>query len=229
MSSLEAIASFAPSSASKASESRNNFAADFDNFLLILTTQLQNQDPLSPTDTHEFTNQLVMFADVEQSIQQNANLEKMISMQASNQAIGALSYLGKEVEAEGNMFNYDGEDPVTLSYDLKDTAETAALTISDINGDPVLVTKIDGTFGKQQFVWDGKTVNGNALAPGVYSFQVNAVNANDQPVDVTTSIFAEVDGVETDDTGTFLTVGNLSLPVDKVFAVRQPTSTQTGI
>ncbi len=53
---------------------------NFDQFLMLLTTQLKNQDPLSPMDSTQFTNQLVMFSQVEQSINQNKNLEKLISM-----------------------------------------------------------------------------------------------------------------------------------------------------
>ncbi len=229
MSSISAAATLDTTGTNSSDASRQSLASDFDSFLLILTTQLQNQDPLSPTDTHEFTNQLVLFADVEQSIQQNANLEEMITLQANNQAIGALSYMGTEVEAEGNLFTLEEGEDVTLAYDLADTAKTAAITISDINGDPVLVTSVNDDFGRHEFTWDGKGLNGVQIPGGVYSFQVNAVDANEQQVTVKTSTFNEIDGVETDSSGTFLTSGQLSIPVEKVFAVRQPTATQSGI
>ena len=58
-----------------------DLASNLDNFLTILTTQLQYQDPLSPMDTHEFTTQLVMFTGVEQQLQTNQNLEKLIALQ----------------------------------------------------------------------------------------------------------------------------------------------------
>ena len=65
-------------STSKATSSFTGLADDFDNFLTLLTTQLQHQDPLSPTDTNEFTNQLVQFANVEQQILQNHVVGKTV-------------------------------------------------------------------------------------------------------------------------------------------------------
>ena len=55
-------------------------AEDFDSFLQLLTTQLQNQDPLSPLDTNEFTSQLVQFAGVEQQINVNQKLNSLVSL-----------------------------------------------------------------------------------------------------------------------------------------------------
>ena len=71
-----------------------DLANNLDNFLTILTTQLQYQDPLSPMETSEFTNQLVMFTGVEQQVQQNQNLEKLIALQSNNLAISAVTYIG---------------------------------------------------------------------------------------------------------------------------------------
>jgi flagellar basal-body rod modification protein FlgD len=53
----------------------------YDSFLKLLTTQLQNQDPLSPMESSEFTNQLVQFSQVEQQISQNTKLDKLVSLQ----------------------------------------------------------------------------------------------------------------------------------------------------
>ena len=78
-----------PKSDSKASLSK--LTEDLDNFLTLLTAQLQHQDPLEPLDTHEFTNQLVQFSSVEQSIQQNKNLESIIELNQNNMAISAVS------------------------------------------------------------------------------------------------------------------------------------------
>ena len=79
----------------------SKLTSDLDNFLTILTAQLQHQDPLEPLDTHEFTNQLVQFSSVEQAIQQNKNLESIIELNQNNMAISAVSYIGKEVSAAG--------------------------------------------------------------------------------------------------------------------------------
>ena len=59
-------------------------ASDFNQFLILLTTQLQHQDPLSPMDTTEFTNQLVAFSGVEQQINTNQKLDSLVSLQLGN-------------------------------------------------------------------------------------------------------------------------------------------------
>lgn len=220
MSDLEAVTSL-NTNGSTSSESRSSISADFNNFLLILTTQLQNQDPLSPTDTHEFTNQLVLFAGVEQEIQQNSNLEELIGLQSANQAIGALSYIGQQVEAEGQIFNLEEGQNTTLGFDLSDTPDTSTITITDIAGNIVFIASLeDVDFGYNTFEWDGTDITGLDVPAGIYSFKVNAVNEDDQPIDIEHSTTAVVDGVESDEEGTFVTSGPLSIALDKIFAVR---------
>ena len=224
MSGLEAVTSLNTTETQRSGESRTQFSADFDNFLLILTTQLQNQDPLSPTDTHEFTNQLVLFADVEQSIQQNANLENLISMQSANQAVGALGYIGQTVEVEGDAFNLEenDEDGVTLRYMLEDEADAASISVFNAVGDTVLVQAVEPEFGINDFNFDGLDAAGDPLPPGVYFFRVNAVDNDDVPIDVKQSVEGRVDGVESDDDGgVFLTMGDLSVPIDNILKVRE--------
>jgi len=57
-----------------------SLASNFDTFLQLLTTQLQNQDPLSPMDSTEFTNQLVLFSQLEQQINQSKKLEQLVGV-----------------------------------------------------------------------------------------------------------------------------------------------------
>jgi len=69
-------------------------AGNFDTFLQLLTTQLQNQDPLSPFDTNQFTQQLVEFAGVEQQVNMNTNMQTLIAMQQTTEATSALQLVG---------------------------------------------------------------------------------------------------------------------------------------
>src|SRR5436305_350324 len=75
----------------------------FDQFLTLLTTQLKNQDPLSPTDSSQFTSQLVQFSQVEQAIDTNTKLDTLIATNQSNQLLQASTFLGHDVEAAGNQ------------------------------------------------------------------------------------------------------------------------------
>jgi flagellar basal-body rod modification protein FlgD len=76
----------------------STLAGTFDTFLALLTTQLQNQDPLDPMKSEQFTQQLVQFAGVEQSINTNKKLEQLIELQTAGQLNSAVSYMGKTVE-----------------------------------------------------------------------------------------------------------------------------------
>src|ERR1700681_1510108 len=77
-------------------------AGNFDTFLQLLTTQLQNQNPLDPLDTNQFTQQLVEFASVEQQVNMNGNLQTLITAQQSTAATAALQFLGDTVTINSN-------------------------------------------------------------------------------------------------------------------------------
>lgn len=80
-------------SATKATLAQDKLEKDLNQFLNLLVTQLQNQDPLEPLDANEFTAQLVQFASVEQQIYQNSNLEKLVGMQQTSQVGSMVNYL----------------------------------------------------------------------------------------------------------------------------------------
>src|SRR5476651_11105 len=81
---------------------QQEIASNFQQFLQLLTTQLQNQDPLSPMDTNQFTQQLVAFAEVEQQLKTNTDLDQLVSLNKTSQATAALSFVGKQVTADGS-------------------------------------------------------------------------------------------------------------------------------
>src|ERR1700739_1351134 len=72
----------------------SSLAGNFDTFLQLLTTQLQNQNPLDPLDTNQFTQQLVEFASVEQQINTNTNLQSLITIQQMTEETSALHPVG---------------------------------------------------------------------------------------------------------------------------------------
>src|ERR1700716_2712688 len=77
-------------------------ADNFQTFLTLLTTQLQNQNPLDPLDTNQFTQQLVQFAGVEQQLKSNDQLKSLIEIEKSAQATAALAYVGKTAAVDGS-------------------------------------------------------------------------------------------------------------------------------
>lgn len=198
-------------------QSLNSLASNFDNFLTILTTQLQNQDPLSPLDTHEFTNQLVMFADVEQSVRQSGQLDDLITLNRQNEATAAVEYIGRQITADHNEVNFQGQ-PVDLTYTMPEEADTAAMEIYDAQGELVsVITGIDKGLGKHTFTWDGKDQNGKSLPNGAYSFQIGAINADEQPIEkITYGIKGAVTGIEVNNGATTILMGDVRIPLERV-------------
>jgi flagellar basal-body rod modification protein FlgD len=162
---LSALTQIGQGSANKAD---STIAGDFDTFLQLLTTQLQNQNPLEPLDTNQFTEQLVQFSSVEQEIKSNKNLEQLIALSGANAFTGVVSYIGKEVTAEGATTNLSGGQ-ATWSFNLTKDAPSTTLTIRDATGSIVKTESVDGKFGTNAFAWDGRSDAGNTVPEGLYS------------------------------------------------------------
>src|SRR5689334_24284869 len=90
-------ASSTPTGATNQPDAMKQLSGNFSTFLTLLTTQLKNQDPTSPMDSNQFTQQLVMYSQVEQQISTNDNLKTLISQGTSNAAAMTSGYLGKKV------------------------------------------------------------------------------------------------------------------------------------
>lgn len=195
-------------------------ADTFDTFLTLLTTQLQNQDPLDPMDSNEFTDQLVKFAEVEQSINSNKQLEQLVQLQTTNQVNAAVSFIGREVEVVADqLLLQDGTTEITYGVDGK--AASTIIALVDEAGRTVRTVNGETDIGRHEFVWDGRDNRGNELPDGIYSFTVTAVDENDETIDTVTASVGRVTGVEIVDNAVTLNIGPLGLPLDAIFAVRE--------
>ncbi|MDZ7714093.1 MAG: flagellar hook assembly protein FlgD [Rhodovibrio sp.] len=197
---------------------KGKLAEDFDTFLGILVTQLQNQDPLEPMKSQEFTNQLVQFSTVEQAIATNSKLDQMLQAQAGNRASQAVNYIGKEIAIDGNQAQLqDGQ--ANFAYTLEGQAETVAIEITNAEGQVVRTLQGDTGAGRHDVSWDGKTLSGKQLPDGVYNVQVYAVDGDGKTVKASTETRGEVTGFEVRDQQIHFQVGSVEVPFDKVTAV----------
>ena len=118
------------------STAMQQLSGNMNTFLTLLTTQLQNQDPLSPMDSTQFTQQLVEYSQVEQQINTNSNLQNLISLQQAGAGAAAVGYLGKNVTVtNGNAALTNGS--ATWNYNLPAAAATTTLTVTDATGKTV--------------------------------------------------------------------------------------------
>ncbi|HEX6958993.1 MAG TPA: flagellar hook capping FlgD N-terminal domain-containing protein [Ferrovibrio sp.] len=217
--------STASSSATSASSAASaTLASNFDTFLTLLTTQLKNQDPTSPLDTKDFTNQLVAFSQVEQSINTNKNLEKLISMVTAQTASNNLNFVGKLVDVDNDTVKRAASDSYAYwSYDLPTGATNVKYTITDSTGRVVrTVTSSakDVTSGRVQVAWDGLDSSGNAMPAGNYKLAVTATDAQGKPLDgVKVYSRGYVESLDTIDGTQYLMVGGQKITPDKVVSV----------
>jgi flagellar basal-body rod modification protein FlgD len=185
---------------------------NFDTFLKLLTTQLQYQDPLDPLDTNQFTQQLVQFSGVEQSIKANQNLETLIASVQSSNLSNAATYLGRTVTANSDALNMTQGSGGTWHYSNGATAADTTLSIVNARGVKVFETTGDVQQGNHTFQWDGKDSSGRAVPSGTYRLQVASSTGAGTDIDTTISISGRVDSLETSNGVNRLIVANT--PID---------------
>lgn len=193
-------------------------AEDFDTFLNILVTQMQNQDPLEPMKSQEFTTQLVQFSTVEQAIATNTKLDQMLQAQAGNRASQAVNYIGKEITIDGNQIQLQN-GAANFAYTLEGEAQNVAVEITNADGQVVRALQGDTAAGRHDVAWDGTDQAGQPLPDGVYNVQVYAVDGNDKTVKASTETRGEVTGFEVRDEQIQFQVGEVEVPFDQVTAV----------
>jgi flagellar basal-body rod modification protein FlgD len=175
---------------------------DYKTFLTMLTTQLKNQDPTSPMDSSQFTNQLVLFAGVEQQIRANTNLSNLIKLQQTGAAQQALNYLGKIAEVKGDQVPLVG-GAGAFSYTLSGPADNVKIEIVDANGNVVRDVSGGNKVGKHIVSWDGTDSNNEPVPDGLYKVKITPTRADSTVVKVTEqTVYGVVNSVQTDADGT---------------------------
>jgi len=203
-------------------------ASNFETFLTLLTSQLKNQDPLSPVDSNQFTAQLTQMAGVEQQLLTNDLLKGLLAAQGGGGLAGAATYIGKEATAAWSATKLtDGE--ATWSYELAENAASARLEVLDGSGNVVWSGDApDKTTGVHDFTWDGEATTGNDGQDGqVYSLRVVAKDAAGGAVDSQVLTRGRITGVEMYDGVPYLTVGNSILPLSTVIALEEARTAAT--
>jgi len=192
-------------------------AGNFDEFLQLLTTQLQNQDPLDPLDTNQFTQQLVEFASVEQQVNMNTNMQTLISLQETTAATQALQLVGSTVTVNGNNATLSNATGSPATWNLNASgAGTAAITISNSQGQTAYTGTTTLNAGAQSFTWNGQGNNGVRWPDGTYTMSVSGIGANGQPITVSTQVQGTVTGVNMSQTPPTLTVGGQNYPISSI-------------
>jgi flagellar basal-body rod modification protein FlgD len=215
---VESIGAAAGAELSKSEQSRQKLADDMDHFMNLLVTQLKNQDPLEPMDPNEFTSQLVQFASVEQQIQGNANMEKLVELQQQTQLATVVGYVDKTVEAKGDALILE-DGSATSSYTLDQSAKKTVINVLDPSGKSVFTTTGETGAGRHNFTWNGLNNQGYAEDPGVYTVVVSPIDQDGIALDVEQTFKGRVTGVSMDGGEAYLHFDDAAVSMDDLVSV----------
>lgn len=205
----------------KAGQDQQKLQDDLNQFLNLLVAQLQNQDPLDPMDASEFTNQLVQFSSVEQQIQANANLEKMITAQENTQAATMVNYLDTVIEAKGNEF-YMLNNQAVATYTLPAGVDSNDITVQDASGNTMFTVKGETDAGLHRIGWDGSKNDGSTAPDGAYTLVVSAKDQDGNLMNVEQTVFGYVTSTGIKDGNVTLTMGDVETDMTNVVSVERP-------
>jgi flagellar basal-body rod modification protein FlgD len=202
------------SAASSSSLDGTEIASNFTTFLQLLTTQLQNQDPLSPMDTNQFTQQLVEFAGVEQQMKTNDTLASLVTLQQNAQTTEALALVGATVVVNGATAPLANG---TATWTLNSTGPaTANITISDSTGRTAYTSTSTVNTGNQNFVWNGQGNDGTIWPAGNYTLTATGTSASGQNTAISTQIQAPVDSVDLTQTPPLLSIQGQTYTMNQI-------------
>jgi flagellar basal-body rod modification protein FlgD len=192
-----------------------------DAFLQLLVTQLENQNPLTPLQDHEFIAQLASFSSLEQlqNIDQGIQVSVLMN-QAVNNSL-ATNLIGKEVLTSGGTLGLGSSDGASFTVDLAADADVS-VTIRDAGGN--VVRRIDAgrrAAGQSTVEWDGLTDGGGRAAAGEYHVEVTAADG-ETPVSAATRMRAVVEGVRFVEGTGYLLVNGAQIPLSDVVEVLAP-------
>lgn len=176
------------SSTTSSSADTNSAAGIQSYFLTLLTTQLQNQDPLNPMDSSQMTSQLAQISTVSGIEKLNSTLQTVLSAYNNSQSMQAAALIGKNVLVSGSSMNLvtttDSTTNTSTSqsvggYNLEGDADKVVITIKDANGNTVNSVDVGSMkAGSHLFAWDGTASDGTKAADGTYTISVAATQGS---------------------------------------------------
>ena len=204
-----------PASAAAASATTN---ADFDTFLQMLTTQLQNQDPMNPLDSSDFAVQLATFSGVEQQTMTNTLLADIQGQLGLTNMAQMASWVGLEARVAAPVAVVPGV-PVDLSPNPAAAADRAVLVVRDAGGN--IASQQDIPVAAAEMSWDPVDSAGAPLATGTYSFQLESYAGSQLLATTAVDTYARITEVRGSPSGTTLILnGGIEVPVGSITAIR---------
>lgn len=201
--------------------SGTKLSADFNMFLKMLTAQMQNQDPLDPMDTAQYTQQLVQYSQVEQSIEQNTTLKSILASLGTQNLTQASALIGKTVESGDSVSGLSASTPAQWSWTASRAATSITATITDASGKTVDTRTVDATELSGTLRWDGTTSAGKTMAPGEYRVELKGLDSSGNTVPVTAHAVGAVSDVQLANGNITVTVNGLEIAASNLVRIGQ--------
>jgi flagellar basal-body rod modification protein FlgD len=185
-------------------------------FLKLMVTQLNNQDPTKPMDSGQFYSQIAQFSTVAGIQDLQTSFQQMANAMYSNQALQASAMVGRDVLVPAQTATIASGGVLVGTVDLSSSASNVQVSIYDSAGQLVRTLQLGPqAAGSPTFVWDGKDSNGAAVAGGIYRVAATTT-VNGQSQALTTSLADRVESVSLGKSGQGITlnlssVGSVSL------------------
>jgi flagellar basal-body rod modification protein FlgD len=209
------IGAVAATQANATAKAQKSLSGNYETFLRLLTTQLQNQDPLEPLDATKFTEQLVSYSQVEQQIATNSNINTLISVTRASAGATAVSFLGKNAITAGQVSNLsDGN--ASWQYALPQDAASLQVRVTDMNGNVVKTLTGDAKVGTHQVNWDGMNNSGSPMPAGSYKLTVAATKADGSALPVTISGIGMISEIDMSGAEPVLYVGSRKMSLSEI-------------
>lgn len=212
--------------AAGASGATGSTALGKEQFLQLLVTQLQHQNPMEPTSNEDFIAQLATFASLEQLQDINTGTQTGLLMQQSVTNALSTGLIGKDVLIDASTITVAGGEASNFVVDL-DADASLTVTVTNAEGETVRTLEISAegdmplAAGEHEFTWDGKDDDGVTVPDGDYTIAVQATDAADAAVTASTWLRGHVDGVRFSEGIAFVIVGDMEFNLADVIEIRE--------
>ena len=217
MTTVSATPASALAAPAQSTDPLSSLSSNFGDFLNLLLTQLQNQDPTSPMDANSFTSELVEFSSVEQQINTNTSLGQLIQLTQAADVTQSSAILGKQVTVQSTQIPLQNGTG-TLDFTAP-SAEPVSITVQDANGNILQQANVNAAQGANTWNWNGTNSNGQMLPDGAYTVTVTGGPVGTSPTAVPFTVVGTATGVTTQNDTVNLQLGALSVPFSSVTSV----------
>lgn len=203
---------------------------DKDAFLKLMLTQMKNQDPLNPMDSHQMAAELAQFSSLEQLQNINDSLTGMKKGQDPITNFQTLNFIGKTISSDSTKIaRSKGDKNHDLKFILSSDTKSVNINIKDASGKVIKKLELSSLKkGENKISWNGYNDSDAPTPAGNYVFEVSAVDSNDKKVGVKTSLSGKVTGVNFTPEGPVLLIGDQSVRLSDIRKIEDAELKQVG-